>query len=212
MQYIIPIIAMIVLPYLLCGINSAIIVTKLRTGKDIREVGSGNAGLTNTFRTQGKFAALLVLAGDLLKGMLSVWIVGWIFVIFAGVETAPSWTAFVAGISGVLGHVFPVYYGFHGGKGVLVTAAALMAIQPLTSIIMISIFAVVSFITKYVSVGSIVAASLYPVSVLITGFITGERFTVLDTLLACVIAAMLILMHRENIRRLKAGTEKKIRK
>ncbi len=117
------------LPYLLCGINSAIIVTKIKSGDDIRTLGSGNAGLTNTLRTQGKLAALFVLLGDVAKGVLSVVFVGLSFRLLADIDpwsagSEYEWALYASGASAILGHVFPVYYGFKGGKGVLVTVAA----------------------------------------------------------------------------------------
>ena len=106
-------------PYLLCGINTAIIVTKIKTGEDIRTMGSGNAGLTNTLRTQGKLAALFVLLGDVAKGVLSVILVGLAFKYIGGVDpraegSAYEWVLYAAGTSAILGHVFPVYYGGYG--------------------------------------------------------------------------------------------------
>lgn len=204
-----------VLPYLLCGINSAIIVTKIKTGKDIRTMGSGNAGLTNTLRTQGKLAALLVLLGDVAKGVLSVILVWLSFKLFAGIDTRAAgseyeWVLYASGTSAILGHVFPVYYGFKGGKGVLVTVAVLLAIDWAPAVILLGIFAVIVLLSKYVSLGSCIAAFLYPFTVLIFGIFEDSPCYLLNFLFSGLIAVMIIFMHRENLKRLKNHTEKKI--
>lgn len=204
-----------VVPYLLCGINSAIIVTKIKTGKDIRTMGSGNAGLTNTLRTQGKLAALFVLLGDVAKGVLSVILVWLSFKLFAGIDTRAAgseyeWVLYASGTAAILGHVFPIYYGFKGGKGVLVTVAVLLAIDWAPAVILLGIFAVIVLLTKYVSLGSCIAAFLYPFTVLIFGIFEDSPCYFLNFLFSGLIAAMIIFMHRENLKRLKNHTEKKI--
>ena len=157
---------MVLVPYLLCGINTAIIVTKIKSGKDIRTLGSGNAGLTNTLRTQGKLAALFVLLGDVLKGVLSVLIVRFSFLWLAGIDTTVlannmNYVAFVAALTGFLGHLFPVYYKFKGGKGILVSVAILMTVEWIPACILLGIFIIVVAITRYVSLGSCIAGGLY---------------------------------------------------
>lgn len=203
-----------ILPYLLCGINSAIIVTKIKTGKDIRTMGSGNAGLTNTLRTQGKLAALFVLLGDVAKGVLSVILVGLSFKLLAGIDpwetcSAYEWVLYASGASAILGHVFPIYYGFKGGKGVLVTVAVLLAIDWLPAVILLAIFGSIVALSKYVSLGSCIAAALYPFTVLIFGIIEKSPCFLGNFFCSGLIALMIIFMHRENIKRLKNHTEKK---
>lgn len=204
-----------VLPYLLCGVNSAIIVTKIKTGNDIRTMGSGNAGLTNTLRTQGKLAALFVLLGDVAKGVLSVFLVWLSFKLLAGIDARAAgseyeWVLYASGTSAILGHIFPVYYGFKGGKGVLVTVAVLLAIDWQPAVILLAIFAVIVVISKYVSLGSCIAAFLYPFTVLIFGIVEKSPCHLLSFFFSGLIAAMIIFMHRENLKRLKNHTEKKI--
>lgn len=201
-------------PYLLCGVNTAIIVTKIKTGEDIRTMGSGNAGLTNTLRTQGKLAALFVLLGDVAKGVLSVILVGLAFKYIGGVDpraagSAYEWVLYAAGTSAILGHVFPVYYGFKGGKGVLVTCSVLLAIDWLPAVILLAVFAVVVVISKYVSLGSIIAGSLYPFTVLLFSIIEKSPCPWLNFLFSGLMAITIVLMHRENIKRLINHTEKK---
>ncbi len=203
------------LPYLLCGINSAIIVTKIKSGEDIRTLGSGNAGLTNTLRTQGKAAALLVLLGDLGKGVLSVILVGVSFRLLAGIDPWAAgceyeWVLYASGASAILGHVFPVYYGFKGGKGVLVTVAVLLAIDWIPAVILLGIFGLIVAVSKYVSLGSCIAAVLYPFTVLVFGIIEKSPCYMGNFICSGLIALLIIFMHRENIKRLIHRTEKKI--
>lgn len=203
-----------IVPYLLCGINSAIIVTKIKTGKDIRTMGSGNAGLTNTLRTQGKLAALFVLLGDVAKGVLSVILVGLAFQYIGGIDTraagsAYEWVLYAAGTSAILGHVFPIYYKFKGGKGVLVTCAVLLAIDWLPAVILLGVFAVIVVISKYVSLGSIIAGSLYPFTVLLFSLWEKSPCAWGNFLFSGLMGLTIVFMHRENIKRLKNHTEKK---
>ena len=206
---------MVLVPYLLCGINTAIIVTKIKSGEDIRTLGSGNPGLTNTLRTQGKIAALFVLIGDVAKGVLSIIIVWLCFLFLAGTdaraaENGYEWVLYAAGVFATLGHMFPIYYGFKGGKGVLVTVAVLLAINWVPAVILLGIFAVIVAITRYVSLGSCIAAALYPVAVLIFGIIESSPSIVANVIFSGIIGAMIIIMHRQNIKRLINHTEKKL--
>lgn len=203
------------LPYLLCGVNSAIIVTKIKTGKDIRTLGSGNAGLTNTLRTQGKAAALFVLIGDVAKGVLSVIAVGLSFRFLAGIDpwaagSEYEWVLYASGAFAILGHVFPLYYGFKGGKGVLVTVSVLFAIDWAPAVILLSVFGLIVAVSKYVSLGSCIAAALYPFTVLIFGFVEKSSCCWGNFACSAMIALLIIFMHRENIKRLINRTEKKL--
>ena len=216
-MFIVCIAIMIIVPYLLCGINSAIIVTKIKTGKDIRTFGSGNAGLTNTLRTQGKAAAIFVLLGDVAKGVLSVVLVSLSFMLLAGIDARSTadgwqWVLYAAGVAAIIGHVFPVYFGFKGGKGVLVTVAVLIAIDWLPAVILLAIFGTIVAVSRYVSLGSVIAATLYPFTVLIFGIVQGSPCYLANFLLSGLIAAMIVFMHRENMKRLKNHTEKKLGK
>ncbi len=207
--------AMVVVPYLLCGVNTAIIVTKLNTGKDIRSLGSGNAGLTNTYRTQGKTAAAMVLLGDVAKGVVSVLLVALAFYYIAGIDCRDfqqgwSWTLYASGLSAIIGHVFPVYYGFKGGKGVLVTVSVLIAIEWIPALILLGIFGVIVAVSRYVSLGSIIAAACYPFTVLIFGYIYNDPAKFACFFISAAIAAVIIFMHRSNIARLRNHTEKKL--
>lgn len=207
---------MVILPYLLGGINTAIIVTKIKSGEDIRKLGSGNAGLTNTLRTQGKVAAAFVLLGDVAKGVVSVLLVRLCFYLLAGVDTADfnsslNWVGYAAGFFAIIGHVYPVYFGFKGGKGVLVTVSTLFAVEPVSAAILLGIFLIIVAFSRYVSLGSCIAAFLYPFSTFIfCYFIDGDPSYIINTGISVLIAALLIFMHRANLVRLKNGTEKKL--
>lgn len=203
------------IPYFLCGVNFAIIVTKIKTGGDIRDLGSGNAGLTNTLRTQGKTAAALVLAGDVLKAVVSIHLVRLAYHALLGVDTTVlenemNYVAYIAGVFGVLGAVFPIYFHFKGGKGVLVTVSVLYAIDWVSASILLGIFLVIVLITRYVSLGSVIAGSLYPFCVFIVSNLRGDPGAVINFLCGLIIALMLVLMHRANIVRLMNHTEKKL--
>lgn len=205
---------MAVAPYLISGINSAIIVTKIKTGEDIRTIGSGNAGLTNTLRTQGKLAALFVLLGDILKGVLSILLVHFCFKLILGVDTYANdgyaWINYCAGVCAVLGHIFPIYYGFKGGKGILVTFSTMLAINWIPALILLGIFGIFVAITRYVSLGSIIAASCYPFAVLLFSYLNGDPNMWFNFIPAAVIGFLLVFMHRANIVRLKNHCEKKL--
>lgn len=203
----------VVISYLLGSCNSSIIVVRLLKHEDIREKGSKNAGLTNTLRCYGKFPALLTLIGDLGKGIVSVSLSLLVFWLMVGKGNYDEQTVgYISGIAAIVGHIFPIYYGFRGGKGVLVSSSILLVIDPLTFAIIIPFFAVVLLISKYVSVASISAALFYPfLTFLLHYFAENEPLgtCIVHTLLVAVTSALLIYMHRANIQRLKNGTENK---
>jgi glycerol-3-phosphate acyltransferase PlsY len=202
------------LGYLFGSFNSAITTVRLLKHEDVREFGSGNAGLTNTLRCFGKLCALLTLIGDLAKGVVAVLLSE----LFANLLTGGTADLFLigcfAGIGAVLGHVFPVYYGFKGGKGVLVGVSIFLALDWRMFLILIGIFAIVLAISKYVSLSSMVAASCAPVvTFVLQNFADAPKWQLSDVLLhaglICGIVAVIITSHHENIARLKAGTERK---
>lgn len=209
-------IIMIAVPYLLGGINTSIIVTKLRTGQDIRTMGSGNAGLTNSLRTQGKATAAIVLLGDVAKAVLSVWAVRLAFLYIGGVDTTVlangmNWVGYMAGFMVVVGHVLPVYYGFRGGKGVLSAVSAIFTLDWRTGCLLMVVFIILVALTRYVSLGSVAAASLYFVGTLVfVYFIDKDPAGVVCTFIALFTEAIVIFKHHGNIHRLLTHTEKKL--
>ena len=205
-----------VLSYLLGSFNSSILVVRLLKHQDIREFGSHNAGLTNTLRCFGKGCAALTLVGDLAKGIVAVLLSKGICELLGTGLTAQNdvhFIGYIAGIFAILGHVFPIYYHFKGGKGVLVGVSVFLGIDWKVFLCLIVIFAVVLAIAKYVSLGSIIAAACCPVVTFLFQFWQRGDLPMwylwLNTGLAALMGAWVIYMHRTNIQRLKAGNENK---
>ena len=197
--------------YLIGSCNSSIIVVRMWKKEDIRNFGSKNAGLTNTLRCFGKGPALLTLLSDLLKGSLTILIIR-LIVSWCGYENDTMTVGYIAGFMAMLGHIFPVYYGFKGGKGVLVAATVLTAIDIQTFAIVIPVFIVTLIFTKYVSVSSITAAISYPVITFLMQYFVRHlelNQIIIHTALVSVTSVLIIYMHRANIVRLKNGTENK---
>lgn len=183
-----------VVGYLLGSLNSALIVGKFY-GVDVRQHGSGNAGMTNTMRTLGKKAALFVLIGDVIKGLIS-YLIGYFI---CGGQLG----GMVAGTAAVIGHIWPVYFGFKGGKGVLTTLAVLFMFDWRAALALLGVFIIILALTRYVSLGSIIGAFLFPFAELLLGRNT-------ETIIfSVIIAVLIIVMHRANIKRLLSGTESK---
>ena len=205
-----------VLSYLLGSFNSSILVVRLLKHQDIREFGSHNAGLTNTLRCFGKGCAALTLVGYLAKGIVAVLLSKGICELLGTGLTAQNdvhFIGYIAGIFAILGHVFPIYYHFKGGKGVLVGVSVFLGIDWKVFLCLIVIFAVVLVISKYVSLGSIIAAACCPVVTFLFQFWQRGDLPMwylwLNTGLAALMGAWVIYMHRTNIQRLKAGNENK---
>lgn len=157
---------------------------------------------------------MLTLIGDLLKGVVAVILSRLVFnllgtgLLYNG-EYTTVFVGYIAGFFAIIGHIFPIYYGFHGGKGVLVASSILLVIDPITFAIIIPFFALVVILTRYVSVASISAAIAYPLITLAVQMIRGVPYVWLNVILVSVTSVLLIYMHRANIERLKNGTENK---
>ena len=203
------------LGYFMGSINCSIPVVKMFLGKDIRTLGSKNAGLTNTYRCAGKKCALFTLIGDLLKGVVAVSLSRVICgALEAGLtpDNDTHYIGYIAGFFAVLGHVFPVYFGFKGGKGVLVGIAAFLVVDPKVFCVLLGMFIIIVALTKYVSAGSIICAAFCPAATLLmTWLVEGQGFCrgLLYMLLSLPMAVMVVFMHRSNIQRLMSGTENK---
>lgn len=180
--------------YLLGSLNSSLIVGRFY-GVDVRKHGSGNAGTTNTLRTLGKKAALLVLLGDIVKGVLA-FIAG--YYIYGG-----QLGGMLGGTASILGHVWPVYFGFKGGKGVLTSLAVLLLIDWPIALGLLGIFIIIVLITRFVSLGSIVAAALFPAAAIVLGR------SIETIIFSGIIAVLIVVKHHSNIKRLLNGTESK---
>lgn len=196
--------------YLLGSINSAILFSRLIYKDDIRKHGSGNGGMTNMLRTFGGKAALMTLAGDLGKTAISIFIAGFIFGFryYQGVSIMGY--CYLAGLFAVLGHVFPLYYKFKGGKGVLVTSTMALILTPLPFLILFGVFAAIFAMSHYVSLGSVSVAMLYPV------VLHGYFLAILEgplpaeiAISSIVLACLIVWCHRENLKRIGEGNEKK---
>ena len=205
--------------YLLGSVNSAIVVSKIFYHDDIRRHGSGNAGLTNTLRTYGMKAAGLTLLGDVLKTVIAIFIGAILggFCYFIGISVGKLYCdmpmAYIAGFFSIIGHILPVYYGFKGGKGVLCTAAMALVLTPVEFVILILTFIAIVAWSKYVSLGSITVAFLYPLLVVgHTEIVFGTDGTTdgIVALITILIAIIIIYCHRENIGRIARGTERKL--
>lgn len=181
--------------YLLGSLNSSLIVGRFY-GTDVRKHGSGNAGTTNTLRTLGKKAALFVLIGDMLKGILA-YIIGYYM-------SGQPIGGMVGGLAAIAGHNWPVYFGFKGGRGVLTSLAVLLMIDWKIALLLLGVFIIVVAITRYVSLGSIIGGALFPVISLIFG-----RETV-NIIFSAIIGILIIILHHDNIKRLLSGTESKL--
>jgi glycerol-3-phosphate acyltransferase PlsY len=208
----------VVVAYLLGGVPTGVLVGKLY-GVDPREGGSGKTGTTNVLRTLGPRAAILVLAGDLLKGVIAVLLARYVFfnpALFhvtsaAAAQTLQAWRPWaeaLAGLAAVLGHTYSPYIGFKGGRGVATGGGALLVISPLGVLCGLIIFALVVWRTRYVSLGSILGASTAVIVEFIL-FFTGHA--PLAYLLFVLAGALTVIyLHRDNIQRLRDGTERKI--
>jgi glycerol-3-phosphate acyltransferase PlsY len=196
--------------YLLGSIDTGILVSRLVYHDDVRNHGSGAAGMTNMLRTFGKKAAAMTAAGDVLKGVLAVCIGRWLFAMLPlGQPVSAYLGPYLAAIFAVIGHLKPLYFGFKGGKGVLVAAGAILAVQPVLMPFLAAIFLVCLIPTGMVSLGSVAMAAAYPFLTL--GYCLWLGLAVQDTAVcvlgAAVMAGMVIYMHRSNIQRIRDGKE-----
>lgn len=180
--------------YLLGSLSFAIIVGKITMGIDIRKYGSGNAGLTNAYRTMGGGKTLFVLLGDVAKGAAAVAI---------GALLAGPIGKLIAGIFVIMGHMFPIYFGFRGGKGVLVGAVMLILFDWRMFLIALIVFLVAALATRWISLGSVLGAVTCPITVSIL-----YRDPVLTAMIFGMAVAV-IFMHRSNIMRMLHGEENK---
>lgn len=196
--------------YLLGSIVFGILISKHFCHDDVRTHGSGSAGMTNMLRNYGKAAGAATAVGDVAKGAVAVILGRLIFAwMLPGTGIEPVCGAYLAGIFAVIGHTLPVYFGFKGGKGVLVGAGAILATSPVVVLALLSIFLIEFAITRIVSLGSIIVAGLYPILAIVYWAWQGANLPSLVFIGVCaaIMGGMVIYMHRSNIQRLKDGTE-----
>lgn len=210
--------------YLLGGINWAIILTKIYQRKDIRDQGSGNAGMTNVLRSVGKLPAALTFVGDFLKCvaavLLSQLVLYLAYLIFLDVAPAGELlrvARYLAGAACVVGHIFPVYYGFRGGKGIVSAAAMIALTDWRVFLVILATFGLVFLWKKIISLASVTCAALYPVYMFLVAFLLdfSRGFISLGDLVfvtgvAAFIGGLVLFKHRANIGRLMRGEEKPI--
>lgn len=187
--------------YLLGSVNFAIVISKAAYGKDIRDYGSKNAGMTNMMRTFGTKAAVVVLLGDVMKSVVSVTL----SMLLLGIDIA-----YIAGIACIIGHCFPVFYKFKGGKGIATAAGMVLAAEPFIFLICLIIFVAIVAATKYISAGSITTALFFPL-VLNMIYRSAGGITTVMAVCAVFLAFFILFNHRANISRLMNGEEKKFR-
>lgn len=189
-----------VLGYLLGGINGAILLSKLVEKDDVRRHGSGNAGFTNFFRNYGKRTSLLVILIDAAKAAASCLLGGWLLGKY-GLRTEGM---LLGGLAATLGHDFPAFLGFRGGKGIVCGFAAALVTDWRVGLILLAVFALVYFLTHYVSLASVLCALGFFISFWL--FYPGRPFVLI---LSGCLSALAIFLHRENIGRLVRGQERK---
>ena len=208
MEYII--IALIA--YLIGSINFSILISKKKAGYDIRQKGSGNAGTTNMLRNLGKKYAAITLICDVLKGVVAIVIA----IIVGNIlgDTNKALLVQIAGVAVVIGHTFPIFFGFKGGKGVATSLGILLMTNWQLGLICLVFALVLMALTRVVSMGSIAAAILYPI---LTLFVGGGHYIVESSglgngyfIYSVILAVIVIFNHRENIKRILSGTENKI--
>jgi acyl phosphate:glycerol-3-phosphate acyltransferase len=224
-DFALPTVIVAIISYLLGSISFSIIFTKLFNNVDIRTMGSGNAGATNVLRSVGTKAAIFTFIFDFLKGAISVIIGKAVFGYFCDMAGASpmivQYGAYIAGMACVIGHIYPIYFGFKGGKGVLTSAAMIALIDWRVFIVVISIFIIVFLITRIVSLSSMLAAGSFPIATfLITYFLDYRNggmspevtltYVWVTSVIALIMALTIIYEHRSNIERIKNGTEKKL--
>lgn len=226
--------------YLLGSISSSIIISRIISGEDIRKSGSGNAGATNMLRTHGKKAGVLTLFCDMLKGVAAVGLAMIVsvvlknavnpsdYVISAEAMVAPTVFGknvsdfeifylipnlkYIASLFVVVGHIFPVFFGFKGGKGIATSGAVVLMLNWKIGLILLALALIVMAVTRYVSLGSVIAAAAYPL--ILTGYLLGsgenETGPAVQIAFAVILAFICIYKHKANIKRLCTGEESKL--
>lgn len=218
--YVLPLALCVIIGYLLGSVNSSIILTRLFKNKaDIRDYGSGNAGMTNVLRSVGKLPALLTFVGDFLKGVAAILLSMLIMRLF-GWESGAIWiqiAKYAAGVACVLGHAFPLYYGFRGGKCIVTAAAMILMTDWRVFLLIIATFGVMFLLRKIISLASITCAALYPVYAFLITFLCDYRagavsvkYLIFVTCATLFVGVLVLIRHRANIGRLLRGEEKPI--
>lgn len=197
-----------IIAYLLGSISFSVIISKKMAGFDVREKGSGNAGTTNVLRTVGKKASIITLICDILKGVVAI-LVAYIAGLILKDSVDKALLIQLAGLAVIIGHTFPIYFGFKGGKGIATALGVLLITNWNIGLICLVFALVLMIITKMVSLGSLAAAVLFPILIIFmphTSYLVDGNYIIYGIL----IAALVIFNHRANVKRLLTGTENKI--
>ncbi|HRN73618.1 MAG TPA: glycerol-3-phosphate 1-O-acyltransferase PlsY [Ginsengibacter sp.] len=196
---------LVLIAYLIGSIPTALIISKSFFDIDIREYGSGNMGATNTFRVLGPKFGTIVMVGDMLKGVFAVALYNFL-PFYLSNELERTNLMIGLGLAAVVGHIYPIWANFKGGKGVATLFGMVLAIQPVVAINCVGVFLLVLFLTRYVSLSSILAGIALPICVL---WIYNEK-EVFYRVFAVAVAALIILTHQKNIGRLLKGNENRV--
>ncbi len=199
----------VIAAYLLGSINTSIIISKLKR-KDIRTQGSGNAGATNTLRVMGKAAASLVVIGDALKAFIAVGmamlVANWYNISYPD----DLILKYLSLVFVVIGHNFPLYFGFHGGKGIVTSVAVIFAIDWRLGIIVLGVGVIGIVLTRFVSLGSLIGCVLFPIVCYVRYMDASMSYEKLVIIPAVILGILGIIRHKNNIKKLMSGTERKI--
>lgn len=196
---------LIILAYLLGSIPTSLIISRTQFNIDIRDYGSGNAGATNTFRVLGSRWGSIVMFLDVLKGILAVKL-ALLLPFYTDNEFARTNFQIGLGLAAVLGHIFPVWADFRGGKGVATLFGLIIAISPFTALGCVGVFLIVLFLTRFVSLSSILASMAFPVFILVIFNVENDAYRIF----AIAVALLVVLTHQKNIGRLLSGSENKV--
>ena len=185
----------LIIAYLIGGIPFGYLIVRLTTGRDVRSMGSGNIGATNVLRTTGRGVAILTLILDIAKGFAAVWIMA------LAMYDSPFWMS-AAALAVMAGHAFPVYLRFRGGRAVATFLGAFLYITPIPLLAVLALFVIVVAATRYISLGSIIGAGTFPLAVWLILHPPAP-----EVIAAIIAGAFIIIRHRDNIERLRAGNE-----
>ena len=190
---------LLVAAYLIGGIPFGYLIVRLKTGRDVRSLGSGNIGATNVLRTTGWVVAVITLLLDIVKGYIAVWLMAW--ATGDSLTRSPVWTS-AAALAVMAGHAYPVFLKFKGGKAVATFIGAFLYLTPIPLLAVIVLFVIIVSATRYISLGSVIAAGTFPLAV----------WLILHPPAAVVLAALvagifIVIRHKANIRRIRAGNE-----
>lgn len=211
----ISLLVILVLSYLVGSIPASVWIGRLIYGIDVREHGSGNAGATNAFRVLGWKSGMLSTLVDLGKGLFAAGVIATIRLdalpLTMEVWSVDTFVRMLAGLVAIIGHMYPVWARFKGGKGVNTAAGVLFALTPVTMLITLGVFVLVLFSTRYVSLSSIAASITFPSAVAIRKYVFGIDLDASILIISILMAIGIIYAHRKNIQRLFNGTENRVR-